>query len=320
MNFKLYNNIKIKLLVNIKNMQNELKQKLQLQTFYNNTILYAEEFFDKMRLKELINKWDNIVIYDVDKLNISMKDWKPVFQRLYSSKKKNVVWYPNYFFNDINPEFQIGRMSSYSKLNIKMNMLPTMFRDFITETISDKIDIVNCHPTIINFLCDKFNIYAPYYKLYVNEREKILKELQKYYNVTKNRAKRIIFKATDTCHIPNEQDHPFIVNLKNDALRIIKELKNIFPITWSKMIKHPKKKSYMGEWWIAKTIFETIENHLLMGIIWFFKENNAITNNKMILMYDGIIIPKNHSNKMITKQCEKFLFYYFKIPIKLSFN
>lgn len=196
----------------------------------------------------------------------------------------------------------------------------TIFNDFYTD-----FDIDNCHPVIINWICDNTNIECPKLKEFINNRQTLIEELI-ILNPTYNKEllKKTFLSITNGGiskfnKLPNKNQ--FIIDYKNEFeiihKKIGKKFKKIKEIVKTNN-KDDDDYNILGK--TMNNICCFVENQLLQHIILYFKKNLPIKEfNNIILCFDGIMVRKDiiTDYKQSLKELEQ-LFYDMGIPIKMS--
>lgn len=201
----------------------------------------------------------------------------------------------------------------------------TIFHKFMKD-----MDIKNCHPTIILWLCDNMNIKSIYLREYINNRENIINELlNNNLDLDKEYLKTTFLVINNGGskkykNIKNKTD--FIKNYYNELKTIRTEITNklYYFKTLTKDSKLDNSFSDNQEYNIeGKTMAHIcmfIENQLLIVITKYFKDLLPKKEFKnIILCFDGIMIP-SHLN-IDFDDCIQDLenkFERYGIPIKLS--
>ena len=95
--------------------------------------------------------------------------------------------------------------------------LDGIIRGFLFNGISTDIDMVNCHPVLLKYICKKDNIRCPILTEYVENRDNILEELKRY---GEKDPKTLILKIVNSEYNASRNKSQFIKDLT-------KEIKNI---------------------------------------------------------------------------------------------
>lgn len=321
-------------------MDHEINKQLNLKLFfpfnknnYHNILVF--ENFEHNKLKYIIDHKEELTPYFRKTVKIdSVFDRAKKLLKNAPNGHKQVI-YTNYnqlifLFDIFYPFFyqRIYPIGRFEASDISLQNMNREIRNTITHRLYDDIDQVNSHFIFLQYICEKFNIQIPYVKKYIEDRENILNELMKKNNFTRDVAKKKIISIMDGYRkeynsIENKTD--FVLNFFDEIQRIIKEISIQFPKTYQ-IIKSNKKiknnilhltEELPIKHTVLKLILYTCETYVMLGMCYFFK--NILGNlDNIVLLFDGILLPKNKVNDQMLKQCEKFLFENFKIPVKLK--
>ena len=218
----------------------------------------------------------------------------------------------------------VGRYFADGSLSLQS--IAKEIRNTISYTYYDDLDIVNAHPTILQYLCNINNIKCSKLTQYINNRDKFLNQLIKKNvikknNINKEDAKQIFLSILNG----GEKDYDnlnhkttFIIQFKKSIDKIIKKLCNIYKdeLKFQKKIK-PNKNNIEGS--TINSLMCKIENKILMFICEFLKDKKLLKDNG-VLCFDGIMIPKNDNidiNNLLT-ECQKFIKNKMNINIILK--
>lgn len=167
----------------------------------------------------------------------------------------------------------------------------TIFDDYYID-----LDINNCHPNIILWMCLNMDIKYNYLNQYINDREGIIEDLIKL-NPTKDKGdfKQIFLK------INNGGDKDFKAIVKNDFIQnyfdemtiIRKQIcKKLFKFT--EKTKEFSKDDYNIEGKTISNICAFVENQLLLEMMNILKKKiRKEEYQQSILCFDGVMLRKN---------------------------
>lgn len=202
---------------------------------------------------------------------------------------------------------KIGRLQMYGVFSI--SKMKSYLRHYLLKNTKwVDIDIVNCHPCILNNLIKKYDINPDKYKVflkYVNKREEVLNNLVEKY---KGKYSRSIFKII-FIKIMNGMSRDNIRKILGD----IKPLEPLFKETYQlrkDIIKHYLKENtnFKKEYFKKKEltlfsyILQTEEKRIMDVVFNFLLEKKIIKNNKNLIeyfvyCYDGFLFyNKNNTN------------------------
>ena len=295
--------------------------------FYENfNYKLYEPFGKKIILKEKFN--EKRLIWILKNQNKFKKKMRPSLFKSNNSNPFNLaIEYLNnskngIFINRYDYFYQnkIGSLNS-----IYYSSLQNMTREIRNEIIKNMyyyLDIVNSHPTILNYICNKFKIKHRFLNLYVNNREYILNQISKKNKIDRDESKKLILeilKGNDKYYYNLKYKSLYLDNffkesqyIKNEISKKFKEFyKSVYFLRKITDIEFNLK----GE--VQFLLLLTIENHILMGICEYFKRNKLLKDTG-ILLYDGLLIPQNKNIIKLIPECEKFIYSNFGINIKLK--
>lgn len=255
--------------------------------------------------------------YDMDEKGILLKD--------YSLKEKRSCYTRviNYAEKIVNNEYKLktiydrnkcGRF--YAKSNMNLQFLPNEIRGLFCRDIMTDIDIKNSQPTIIRWLCKKYNILCPYLDLYVKDRESILK--------TNELNKMTIIASINSSRMKYSIKNKFFNEFDREMKNIQKELfeKEEFRYIIDTIDEEDKKRNLYG------IFINRIYFHYETEIIMFLKE--LLEDQKIYITsynFDGLMVRENltKNSKMlvylITEIRSKFVFdEYFSLTYKEHCN
>ena len=287
----------------------------------NDTIILNEVFNRKKLLYIYQNqkKYKNILIQNCLQDEYDYDPFKFIETYLYHSGNnikrsiyKRTKYGKNYY----------GRYVCCNSLQLMMRILKnTICNEFYFD-----VDIENCHPTIIIWLCKRYGIKCQYMEYYVMNRNEIIKKiLELNQELDKGFVKLAILSLINTGEkkykeIKNKTQ--WLINFYGEIKEIQHELikKEIF-VDIKKIIDNMQDKDNK----IASTIsigLQEYENKILQLIINYFKRENIIKDN-YVMCFDGLLIPKNNDKLKkhllyYLKNCSNFIKLKMNIDIKLT--
>ena len=290
--------------------------KLKAFTKGKHNYLESTEIIDTDKLAFIVNNRDifePLLGADRGFRGTSWENYDPFLMasKYLSKSRKGVVKVLYKQKNGIGRKYSIG---SLSLQNITRQIRQAICLDFYLD-----IDIKNCHPNILRFICDCLGISCPILKKYCDHRDqffkdnnltkKIGKDLmlsvlnggRKAYNVLENKTAEItLFFTTE---LPNIHDIIIYKQQKiyNEFYEARKE--EIDPKTGR--IRENHKACFIN------VLMCDIENKMLDVMYEFFgKDKNAV------LCFDGIMLPKDREYDILG--CEKAIFDKLNISITLD--
>ena len=126
------------------------------------------------------------------------KDWdidykpKTIMSKYLNAYKKHNINIIKYKKSD-NYDNKIGRF--FCNGGVGIQSLPRIIRHTICKGLYIDLDFKNCHPVILNHLCEFYKIECSYLKKYIENRDDILNDICSSINVNKEKAKKIYLCA-----------------------------------------------------------------------------------------------------------------------------
>ena len=192
-----------------------------------------------------------------------------------------------------------GRLYSKTGKYLTLQSMMREYRHTLCQFDYFDIDIINAGPTIINSYCEKNDIECPKLAEYVNNREKIMSDMEKNYQLTRNEIKKIFiiitFGGEYKSHIK------FITDLKNEFDNINDKILKLNPDIEKMVLKkklYKNKKNIRG--CVASIVYHEHENNIMLCADKFFTTNNFKSD---VLCFDGLMIRKddNINEELIRK-------------------
>ena len=188
---------------------------------------------------------------------------------------------------------------TYLKKEIRDSILPKNIKD---------IDMVNCHPTILNHLCKKNNVDCNILKNYIGNRELILSSFSEDRKIVKELFLSILNGGFKDIYSDNKQTNNYLKLFENEIIRI----QNYF---------YTNDKRYLDIDYNFKgknlsRIILDIENQILQIMINYFNNKNV---NISTLEYDGLKIYTDKNSKHFSiNELESNIYKSIGINIKLA--
>ncbi len=301
-------------------MENEIRTQLNLKMTYPfGKRIELTERFDILKLRKIIANPEYVQKHiRKDSWSVESAITNP---RLLFVSAPNGIYKESYIYRDELAEYELGRV--YSKNIIALQRILREIRHTITSEIYDDIDLVNAHPTILEGICGLFGIQCNALQYFNANRDLILYKTEIENNVTREYAKKLFIDMGEG-NIDKYDQIPektlFMKNYYEEYLQICINLTHYFPET-AKFLhdRYTLRKEYGIDIYRAtvKLLLETYENHILMTICDFF-HHRGILDKDAILLFDGLLLPKNKRNSVEVILCQKFIRSVFKIPLSLK--
>lgn len=165
-----------------------------------------------------------------------------------------------------------------------------LLKEFRHTLFSDNyydLDIVNCHPVLLEQYCKKNNIVCKNLSTYVNNRDTIVKRLVEGYKITSDEVKETFIKIIYGGSIPPIlADENFLINFNNEVFRITADIVKLNPNIESYVAKH-KTSNIFGS--TVANFLQDLENSVLTCALKFMIKNCFKVD---VLVFDGCMIRK----------------------------
>jgi len=230
--------------------------------------------------------------------------------------------------------------------SISRTSRPTIYYNMI------EIDIVNCHPTIIYEICKMLELNLPMIYQYINDREKHLEILSKYYGTTKDDIKELLItlmyvSMQNTLWRERKKitkpDPEFIVAFANEMSYFRAVIQDFIQKAYANDYDIQYKKSLN---FVIAYFLQNIEIRILEKMYEFCKSkgyiksiaiksdysnsnsnSNSFVNEEYIsgdlvtFCHDGILLPSENVNdnyEIITKEMSEYVF--IQLGLKINFK
>jgi hypothetical protein len=231
------------------------------------------EKIDKTKLEQVL-MCDNIPFENSDDEN-----WKDNFKKILTlySKKRYTKQGIEIKYKQIN---KYGRYCCYR--GIGLQAFQKDVRKYISGEYYDDIDIVNCHPVLLNQLLKKYNTLGmSALDEYCNNREQFLNQ----HNITKIDMIKLI-NYGDSCN------KVFFEKIYNQIYKeLVPILKKEHKVLFDR-IKKSRKNSYNYEGSFLSHYLQNIENEIIMIIYKHLNNKGYVVGS---LMFDGLMVEKTDS-------------------------
>lgn len=252
--------------------------------------IVCNEQIDKLKLNKLMDS--DLLRKDFRYENIG---------KIYESEKDLLIKYMKNMDKNGKVKVIYKKSNPYGRSNAEHHLGLQMIRREIRQTISkdyyNDIDIDNCHPQILIQICRLNNINLKYIEDYVNNRDKILEDICKEYNIKRDDAKilvlRLMFSGSfeywknDQLDILNNKYEEIMKDIENnnelDKLEDDKKKEREFINKFEELeiLKNISKDINS----ISKTIYNTNEDIINEKI----KKNKKDKNNKKLIKHSSVL-------------------------------
>lgn len=229
--------------------------------------------------------------------------------KAYFSKKEDGSISVNYNYSrNLVDKGRLYAQNSLSLQNLKREIRHELARDIYRD-----IDMVNAHPTLILQFCKKNKIECAQLEEYVKNREKILKKIMDFYEITREQAKKLMLRLCYLGKIAIETDDEvedfepekkmklllaFQQEMKDIASAVCKIESAIFKLVEKDKTKSHKKSATLS------IVAQILENNCLMAMKDFFMKKKIKVG---VLCFDGMMIDKSCTGNNILRDCESYV-------------
>jgi hypothetical protein len=185
-----------------------------------------------------------------------------------------------------------GRVYAEKALSVQ-NMSRNVRNSLCTQDMYHDIDIENCHPILLSFICKKHLIPCKKLNLYIANREDILKFVHKDRAKAKERMLSLIFGSE-----LNESASGFVRQFADELILIAEKLFDLYPDIPISNLKNPKFSK-------MSILLQDMENKALQIIAHCLDENGYRPG---VYMYDGLLVYRKEGKELdlnVLRKCEK---------------
>lgn len=157
-------------------------------------------------------------------------------------------------------------------------------RGVLCEGVISDLDIVNCHPIILSWICNKFDISCPNLEYYIKHREKILSDIIEL-GFDREDAKKFFLKSTNTCWKMTSMTsmYPFLKDYDSEMKKLQKQ---IMALEFYNFIKPKVKKGDNEEGSFINLCLCYHENEIILKAKEFLESKNI---EVCTLAFDGLM-------------------------------
>lgn len=163
--------------------------------------------------------------------------------------------------------------------------LPKNIRGFLLQDTTTDIDMNNCHPVILKYLCDKHSIECSQLTLYIERRDEILSKFS-----NRDEGKKAFLKATNNDKLNKKEKDPFF-KLYDKEMKATQKI--LTKLTCYKSIVEDVPSNKLYNWYgsAINRILCFYENKILQVMI---NELNRIEIEICAPMFDGVLVYGNY--------------------------
>ena len=257
---------------------------------YNDRYIILYEICDKEKLKYILENND----FNEGVNNLA----KNYYDSLDNNGCKRIVYKQTC---DKNRYYADSSCLTHLKKEIRNSIMPKNIKD---------IDLINCHPVILNYLCKKNNVDCNILKNYIENRELISSSFGEDRKIIKELFLSILNSGFKDIYSDDKQTNNYLKLFEQEIVRIQNYFydndKRYFDINYN----------YKGK--NLSRIILDIENQILQIMINYFTSKNV---NILTLEYDGLKIYTDKNTKHFSiNEVELNIYKYIGINIKLAFK
>ena len=233
--------------------------------FYNDRYIILYEVYNKEKLKYILENND----FNEEVNNLT----RNYYDSLDNDRCKRIFYKQTV---DKNRYYADSSRLTYLKKEIRNSIMPKNIKD---------IDMVNCHPVILNYLC-KNNVECNILKTYIDNRELILSYFGEDRKIVKELFLSILNGGFKDIYSDNKQTNNYLKLFEQEIIR----MQNYFYINDKRYLDIDY--NYKGK--NLSMIILDIENQILQIMINYFISKNV---NILTLEYDGLKIHSDRNSK-----------------------
>lgn len=217
----------------------------------------------------------------------------------------------------------VDRLGRYNAVNaIGLQFMTRQIRHTIAHEYYHDVDIVNCHPVIIQWLCRNVNIECPQLDKYVAERDSIISTIIRY-NPTHDRdtIKRdiiaMIYGGRKGYNSITKRTG-FLSKFETEMTRINKKISKLFKELHD---ARKKVKDFNVEGSTLAYLCCIVENQVLMMMLQYFEKNISTKEyDATVLCFDGLMIRNTIPREVLEGHINRLesMFSDVELPIKLK--
>lgn len=261
-----------------------------------NHILQNTDFFTPLLRKELIrNKNEDPFLTLKKYFNLAtVEDGMGVIEVKYKQKKGK------------------GRFNAVRSLSLQN--LHREIRHSISSKYYVDVDMVNCHPVLLQFLCGKNNFRCDALTEYIQNRDTYIKDDPKAktrFLIMTNQGEEKDSKGRTMEIAKTEFEKKYWTEMKKLHSAFAKKYPQDFKA--QKQVRNDDGKPYNYEASFMNTLLCNLENDILMNMWKFYKKPKDA-----VLCFDGIMLRKQENSDYQLTKCEKYVEKHLGIKISLK--
>lgn len=279
------------------------------------TVNYAPPVFSNKKFTEYVNV--NILERLIQSSNILRQDrwgdndiYENELEQLIAYKKLIKYSKAEVIYNSLPHNY--GRV--FPKRSLSLGTLSREIRHTISKDYYVDIDIVNCHCSLLEQICIANNIKCPNLSYYNNNRDVILADTCKIYNIARDDTKVLFiilmylgcFKTWSSKLDINKEQTDFISNFATELKAISVDIELANPEMKNDVIKVQKKEDRnKSKFWrstIMSMYLQEYERRVLEEVYSYLCHHKYIIDNDCVLCFDGIMIVASRYNEKLLNE------------------
>ena len=215
-----------------------------------------------------------------------------------------------------------GRVYANKSLSlccVRKEVRHALCRDYYAD-----IDVENCHPVMLQHLCQSNGLACTYLTNYVNNRNAFLTEVMTVNNIDRDQAKSLFIRllyfgsfqawASDN-NLPNAVETEFVKNFAKELKNIGSNIYNTNK-TIEKAILKSKKEIVNITASVVSTVLQEYERRVLEVVYTYLKGRFDLTD--CVLIYDGLMINKNSYNDELLDELSNVVFDTLGVRLRFT--
>jgi len=202
-----------------------------------------------------------------------------------------------------------GKGRYYAVGGSSLQLLSRGIRHTISKDFYKDIDIVNCHPVLLEWMCKQNNFKCKYLSMYIANREK-------YINGNPSKKTLFLIMTNEGSRVNDSFLTDFEAKYWNEMKTLHKLFSELYPKEFQAHKKkriRVDKKNYNHKASFMNTLLCDLENRILM-CMWQFYGNPRDS----VLCFDGIMIRIRDDEKYDLEDCQKYIEKNIGIKISLK--
>jgi P4 family phage/plasmid primase-like protien len=267
-----------------------ISSRFEIPQMFNGKTITKTERLDRQKLKLIIDNLDklgDIQVYDHVANKYMDKEGSLTFLRNYYARV-NEDGTHKVTYRQTKKSGGHGRY--YPEGGYGLGCLPRAIRNTIAGDYYYDIDLKNCHPTLMVYLCERNGIQCDEVKGYLVNREKVLKRIMDVMKRTRDEAKTEVlawmYGRKGECLHGAIQDNEQLMRLFDDISRANAGLASLYP---EYNLCEDGDRNQAGK--TASRLLQDLENAVLMVM------DDALNEIAEVFCYDGLMVPKSEVNQ-----------------------